>query len=161
MRGIRRPLRRRLRTFRAHVRSPSDALLALRLFGWRLALTALKRAVPIARLVQLMADLPPRNLSRDTGEIVELVDWIYASRRDADLGNCLDRSLVLYRFISRNEPRARLVLGMRQGPGKLEGHAWVLAGDREIGANPDHGPGFQPLAVFDANGRKVPDAAWR
>lgn len=148
------PFRHKLRTLRDHIRSPSDALLAVRLFGWRLALAPLKRTVPVARLVRLMASSPGRPPG-DTRRIVELVDWIFAPRRRADLDNCLDRSLVLYRFLSRKEPGRRLVLGIRQESGALEGHAWVTAGDRAIGATPASGGGFVPLATFDAEGKKV------
>jgi hypothetical protein len=146
--------RGRLRTLRKHVRSPSDALLVVRLLGWRLALAVLKRTVPIATLVRLMAT-PGGNSSRDTRRIVELVDWLYAPRRKPDLGNCLDRSLVLYRYLSRNESGTRLVLGMRRGSSELEGHAWVIAGDRAFGVAPAGGGGFVTLATFTADGRRV------
>ncbi len=149
-----RSFRGRLRTLRKQVRSPSDALLVLRLLGWRLALAVLKRTVPISTLVRLMAT-PDRQSTRDTRRIVELVDWLYAPRRDRDLGNCLDRSLVLYRFLSRNEPGTRLVLGMRRGSSELEGHAWVIAGDRAFGETPPSGDGFVALATFAADGRRV------
>jgi Transglutaminase-like superfamily len=158
MTGAFRSVRRRFRTLRAHVRSPSDALLALRLFGWRVALAPLKRTVPVPKLVRLMAS-SPGHPPRDTDRIVELVDWIYAPRRDVDLGNCLDRSLVLYRFLSRDEPGRRLVLGIRQESGALEGHAWVTAGDRAIGVTSGSGGDFVPLATFDAEGRRVGGAA--
>ncbi len=149
-----RSFRGRLRTLRKHVRSPSDALLVLRLLGWRLALAVLKRTVPIATLVRLMA-APGGHSTADTRRIVELVDWLYGPRRDRELGNCLDRSLVLYRFLSRSEPGTRLVLGMRRGSSELEGHAWVIAGDRAFGETPASGGGFVTLATFAADGRRV------
>jgi Transglutaminase-like superfamily len=149
-----RSFRGRLRTLRKHIRSPSDALLVLRLLAWRLALAPLKRAVPIATLVRLMAT-PGGRSTRDTRRIAELVSWLYAPRRNRDLGNCLDRSLVLYRFLSQNEPGTRLVLGMRRGSSELEGHAWVIAGDRAFGYTPASGGGFVTLATFAADGRRV------
>jgi hypothetical protein len=126
----------------------------IRLLGWRVALAVLKRTVPIATLVRLMAT-PGGRSTQDTRRIVELVDWLYAPRRDRDLGNCLDRSLVLYRFLSRNEPGTRLVLGMRRGSSALEGHAWVIAGDRAFGEIPASGGEFMTLATFAADGRRV------
>jgi Transglutaminase-like superfamily len=149
-----RSFRGRIRTLRKHVRSPSDALLVLRLLGWRLALAVLKRTIPIATLVRLMAT-PGGHSSRDTRRIVELVDWIYGPRRNRELGNCLDRSLVLYRFLSRSEPGTRLALGMRHGSSELEGHAWVIAGNRAFGATPPSGDDFVTLATFAADGRRV------
>ena len=148
------PFRRRLRTLRRHVRSPSDALLVGRLLAWRLALPLLKRTVPIATLVRLMAN-PGGRSTRDTARIVDLVDLIYAPRGNQDPGNCLDRSLALYRFLSRNEPGTRLVLGMRRESSELEGHAWVIAGDRPYGQTPASGGGFETLATFAADGRRV------
>jgi hypothetical protein len=126
----------------------------LRLLGWRLALAVLKRTVPIATLVRLMAT-PGGHAPQDSRRIVELVDWLYGPRRDRDLGNCLDRSLVLYRFLSRSEPRTRLVLGMRRGSSELEGHAWVISGDRAFGETPASGDEFMTLATFAADGRRV------
>ena len=126
----------------------------VRLLGWRVLLAALKRTIPIETLVRWMAT-PGRRSTGDTRRIVELVNWLYAPRRDRELGNCLDRSLVLYRFLSRNEPGTRLVLGMRRGSSELEGHAWVIAGDRAIGAAPADGGSFEPLATFAADGRRV------
>lgn len=149
-----RSFRGRLRTLRKHVQSPSDALLVARLLGWRVALAALKRTVPIETLVRMMAT-PGGRSTHDTRRIVEMVDWLYAPRRNRDLDNCLDRSLVLYRFLSRNEPGTRLVLGMRRGSSELEGHAWVIAGDRAIGAAPVDGGGFVPLATYAADGQRV------
>jgi hypothetical protein len=149
-----RSFRGRLRTLRKHVRSPSDALLVVRLLGWRLALAVLKRTVPIDTLVRLMAT-PDGRSTRDTRRIVELVDWLYGPRRDRELGNCLDRSLVLYRFLSPNDPGTRLVLGMRRGSSELEGHAWVIAGGRAFGETTASGDGFVTLATFAADGRRV------
>ena len=149
-----RSVRGRLHTLRKHVRSPSDAFLVLRLLAWRLALAILKRTIPITTLVRWMAR-PTRSSKSDTRRIVELVDWLYAPRGDRDLGNCLDRSLVLYRYLSRDEPGTRLVLGMRRGSSELEGHAWVIAGDRTIGETPANGGGFVPLATFAADGRRL------
>jgi len=149
-----RSFRRRLRILGAHVRSPSDALLVGRLLAWRLTLPLLKRTVPIATLVRVMASTAGRS-TRDIGRIVELVDLTFGPRRNQDPDNCLDRSLVLYRFLSRNEPGTRLVLGMRRGSKELEGHAWVIAGDRAFGRTPASGPDFLSLATFAADGRRV------
>lgn len=125
-----------------------------RLLGWRVALAVLKRNVPIATLVRFMAS-PAGRSTRDTRRIVELVDLTYAPRRDRDPGNCLDRSLVLYRFLSRSDPGTRLVLGVRPGSPALEGHAWVIAGDRAIGEAPADGGSFVTLATFASDGRRV------
>jgi hypothetical protein len=119
-----------------------------------LALAVLKRTVPIATLVRLMAT-PGGRATRDPRRIVELVDWLYGPRRKRELGNCLDRSLVLYRFLSRSEPATRLVIGMRRESSELEGHAWVIAGDRAFGETPPSGGGFVTLATFAADGRRV------
>ena len=149
-----RSLRRGLRALGTHIQSPSDALLVGRLLAWRLALPVLKRTVPIATLVRLMAS-PAGRSTRDTGRIVELVELIFTPRPNEDPGNCLDRSLVLYRFLSRNEPGTRLVLGMRSGSAELEGHAWVIAGDRAFGQTPAGGGGFEPVATFAADGSRI------
>jgi hypothetical protein len=47
------------------------------------------------------------------------------------------------------------VLGMRRGSSELEGHAWVIAGDRAFGETPASGGGFVTLATFAADGRRV------
>lgn len=149
-----RSFRRRLATVRGHVRSLSDALFVARLLAWRVTLAALKRTIPLARLTRLMANPSGRPMS-DTRRVVEMVDWVYGPRRSADLGNCLDRSLVLYRFLSRSEPETRLVIGMRRGPSGVEGHAWVTAGDLALGTVTGPDGDFVPLAAFDSDGCRV------
>ena len=39
--------------------------------------------------------------------------------------NCLDRSLTLYRVLSRADARPTLVLGARRGETSVAGHAWI------------------------------------
>jgi hypothetical protein len=65
-----------------------------------------------------------------------------------DQGRCLQRSLLLYRFLSENSaaPPAR----HRREPngGRVEGHAWVLVDDAPVGEPPSIARAFVPVAVF-------------
>ena len=160
MRTPARAWRARIRRLHARIQSPSDAFLVARLLGWRLAVPVLKRALPIDRLIRLMRSGSP-DAAGESHRIIEFVDWIYAPRREPEPGNCLDRSLVLYRFLSANEPGAQLVLGIRRESGALEVHAWVIVGGHPLGAVPPRGERFVPLAAFDAQGRRVESAEWR
>src|SRR5215210_6388970 len=92
-----RMLRRRLDTLRYHLRTPGDAVLALRMLAWRVLLPALKRVIPLQRLAKLMAGRSSGRRGREE-KIVELAGWLCAPRRSRRDENCLERGLLLYRF---------------------------------------------------------------
>jgi hypothetical protein len=123
-----------------------DAWLALRMLGWSLLLPLLKRTVPLRTLTRWMwangAD--PRKPEREALIV----------RTSARLStNCLERSLLAYRFLAQANAEPRLVAGVRrESSADVVGHAWV-----EVDGFPVHeGKGelrdFVPLVEFGIKG---------
>jgi len=135
------------------LRSASDVWLAVRMLLWSAALPLLKRVVPLARLARVMSvehalDVDPRATER----IVLIAEAIYRGRvslRD----NCLERSLILYRFLSRSGADPRLIVGVRKGVADVTGHVWVVVEDRPLDGDPAALGAFTELVVFGAGGR--------
>jgi Transglutaminase-like superfamily len=143
---------RRLQSIRWHLRTRADVWLATRMLAWRLVLPALKRIVSIDTLARAMRrGRGPRPAEEDS--VVRLASWIYGSRPLTGGQNCLERSLVLYRYLSQTNPDTRLVVGFRNGERLVEGHAWVAVGERSMGADTDEQGPYAPLISFGPEGR--------
>lgn len=121
--------------------------------SWRLVLPVLKRALPLDTLVRSMRGrLRARH---EEEQVVRLTSWVYGSRPLTGADNCLERSLVLYRYLSAADTDARLVLGFRNSGQAVEGHAWVAIGERAMAADTDEGGAFAPLVSFGRDGKVV------
>jgi Transglutaminase-like superfamily len=112
---------------------PADCWLVTRMLAWRMVLPVLKRVMPLRRLTTLMwADHSrPRP---DRGErIVALGRLVFRSGHPKSRDNCLDRSLVLYRYLSGIGAKPRLIVGFRRESGRVLGHAWVTQSGVPVG----------------------------
>jgi hypothetical protein len=123
------------------------------MFAWRLVLPVLKRALPLDTLARTMGGRPGSRAEEE--RVVRLASWIYGSRPLTGGDNCLERSLLLYRYLSPANPEVRLVLGFRNGGQAVEGHAWVAVGDRLMAADTDERGAFAPVVSFGRDGRIV------
>jgi transglutaminase superfamily protein len=136
------------------LKSPADAWLIIRMMTWALVLPVLKRLISLQRLAQLMWVAPKTNLRNPIQEqkIATIVRWLYVFTFSTEK-TCLQRSLILYRFLSLNHANPQLMTGLRREPGKnWQGHAWVMVDGKEFGALlPDPGD-FKPMLSFGAQG---------
>ena len=119
----------RLRAVASLLRRPAEAWLAVQTVCWLCALPLLKRALPLPKLAGLMW-LPARISDRDPGQEERTIRIVTRLSR-ASGGNCLARSLVLYRYLSRADAEPRLVVGMAK-PDQLIGHVWVTVDGRPL-----------------------------
>jgi hypothetical protein len=147
----------RTRLLRAQVAGPADLLLLLRMLGWRVALPALKWALPLPRLVRLMAAPRARGERTPGGErrIAALAHGLSGPRGVAALDNCLERSLVLYRYLGRAGARPELVVGVGTDEGAVSGHVWVSLDGETLFETPASLSDFSPIVSFDAHGRSL------
>jgi hypothetical protein len=147
----------RTRLLRSQVRGPADALLVLRMAGWRAALPVLKWALPLPRLVRLMAR--PRARAERAPErerrIASLAHGLSGPRGVATLDNCLERSLVIYRYLGRAGARPELVVGVGKDESAVTGHVWVLLEGETLFETPASLSEFSPIVSFDADGRSL------
>ena len=121
--------------------------LVLRALVWRVALPVLKYLLPIGTLTRLMW-VTPRG--RDGRPDVVLNAWRSGGRLLVS-PNCLERSLLLYRLLSREGANPTIVFGVDRGTETVAGHAWV-----EIDGAVVHDAGtadYTRVATFGINGQ--------
>lgn len=128
------------------------------LAGWFLVLGAAKHLVPLARLARWAWTDPvpqPRDGSREEliGRVLQAGRVTGAPDRD-----CVQRSLLLYRELSRAGADPVLVTGVRREAGRLAGHAWVEVEGRPIAEPVDDLRRFGVLVKFGRRGAVLSDA---
>lgn len=139
------------------ITGPRDAWLALRMLAWSLVLPLLKYVVPLPLLARLM-------WSRRGGEpqpwreerVAALAARIARRRPLPNRDNCLERSLLIYRFLSRLNAEPRLIAGVRRGDAGVIGHVWVTVGGEPVGESLAALEQYAPIAVFGAAGVRDP-----
>jgi len=128
----------------------TDIRLTIELAGWRLCLPVLKRTLSVAVLARLMwsdAAAPNRPAPRiaHVRRIMLIGGRVLVSR------NCLERSLVLYRLLSREGAKPSLVLGTTLENRTVIGHAWVEVNGVRIGDL--EGRVYDRVVIFGPHGR--------
>jgi len=131
---------------------PRDALLAGRIYGWLCVLPLLKRRLPLPRLVRLMW-LRPRGTTRDRIRERRTIRAVARLSRVSG-GNCLERSLVLYRYLARANADPRLVVGMAR-PDEYLGHVWVTVDGRPLLETTETLASYTEVVGFGRGGAQV------
>ena len=145
--------RRRSRRLWRIIKHPRDAWLMVRLLLWAIVLPVCKRIVPLRKLAPFMWGSPTtlRNLTQEQ-KITTIVRWIYIFIFPNET-SCLERSLLLYRYLSRNNTDPRLVTGMRRTEDRnWKGHAWILVDSKPFEEALTSIQEFRPLIVFGREG---------
>lgn len=120
--------------------------------AWSAALPVLRRIMNVQRLAQLVW-APPHD--RESGPARgSLLRWgaLVTRLRPRRRANCLERSLILYRFLSRAGAEPRLVLGVAHQHGAFTGHAWVTVDGNPVIDRGDALEAFAPVLEFGAGG---------
>lgn len=104
-----------------------EALLFMRLLGWSLVLPLLKRVLPLPALVRLMRgaclSVEPDDAA---GERLAVLVRRVLRLRGGD-PNCLERSLLLFRYLERTGLEPHLVVGFKLDTDRSPvGHAWIV-----------------------------------
>ena len=136
--------------------SPRDAWLALRMLAWAGSLPILKRVLPLPRLVRLLAR--PREAARKPERewrIAALSRRVFRTRSALHADNCLERSLVAYRYLGAAGAHPQLVVGASPGE-TVHGHVWVTVDGSAIHDAPHELAAWTPVVVFDADGTRHP-----
>jgi Transglutaminase-like superfamily len=145
---------RRLRVLAACIDGPADVWLALRMLGWRLVLPVLKWALPLPRLVQLMwwGGEPRASTSERKQRIVTLAHGLSGPASIPALDNCLERSLLVYRYLSKAGAEPELVVGFSRRSGAVQGHTWVNVDDQEFCRREESAGEFETVVCFGPAG---------
>jgi hypothetical protein len=131
------------------------AWLGARMLAWRLALPALKRVLPLAALARLAWPRRRRRHRRPDREalVAGIVARLYCSERGDD--NCLERSVVAYRFLAQAGAEPRLTCGIRRTDGEVVGHAWIVLDGRPLAAADEGVEQYTLVAAFGAGGTRL------
>jgi hypothetical protein len=153
----RRSLAQRARSFLEFLDTPADAALLARMLAWRVSLPLLKHMLALPRLARLMcarASPDPRRPARER-RIATMTAWLYRPGGTlAARDNCLERSLLAYRYLSREGAEPTLVVGMRRVPnhGEARGHVWVTVDDNPVIDTESSLAAFAPVVSFGPGG---------
>jgi transglutaminase superfamily protein len=128
-----------------------NALAVGRLLPLYVALGALKHLVPVQTLARWAwrpsaGPADPERVRRAVARVWRTQGLLNVGDRD-----CLQRSLLLYRELSRLGADPTLTIGFRQSAAHLHGHAWVTTGD-EIVAEPAGVTAYVPAIRFGREG---------
>lgn len=127
--------------------------LVVRMLVWRLIVSTLKHIVPIRRLVAIAGSRSPRRAALPTRErIIELARLACRPRLNGPRDNCLDRSLIAYRYLRAAGDSPSLVVGFGRAGDALRGHAWLVINGEEVGEPHTTHEDFGELVRFAADG---------
>jgi hypothetical protein len=123
---------------------------------WSLAVPVLKRAVSLPSLARLMwsSGIGPRDLAKESA-IVRLTWWTSRVQPRRFPDNCLERSLVAYRFLARAGARPRLVTGVGRDGAELVGHVWVTVDGEPVHDRVESLRAYKTLVEFGEHGLPV------
>jgi Transglutaminase-like superfamily len=128
-----------------------DLRLVVRMTGWVIVLPVLKRVRPLHELARLMwCDARAPSPRERELAVLSYAEWLYRGRPLFG-DNCLERSLLLYRFLSEAGLEPTLIVGAQHDGLSVAAHAWVEIDGRPIG-NAD---GYEPVVAFGPHGRRV------
>jgi hypothetical protein len=150
----------RVEALRRLIARPEDALVVARIVPWALVLPVLKYLIPLPALARLMWARPVSNRrDRDRERrVVSLVRAFYRSRALGRDENCLERSLLTYRSLSRLGADPRLVAGLGRKSSRLVGHAWVTVDGEPVGEPAAASEDLARVVVFGPGGATEPVA---
>lgn len=154
-------IQRRTARVRNVVRSPADVLLFARMLGWAAALPLLKRRMALPKLVEIAVPEVRADADRRPETVIAFSRWVYRIPGFRD--NCLEKSLLTYRYLPADGGRYRLVLGVRaskaEGP---PGHAWLTIDGDPVHDTSESLADLVPILAFDSAGRReTPESGGR
>src|SRR5579862_1232709 len=138
------------------VRRIKTGFIMARLLIVYIVLALLKHLVPLTWLVRWVWCPPvgPRDReaeSRLSSIVIRLSRLTRLPDRD-----CLQRSLLIYRVLSRVGAEPTLVVGFQKTNGRLQGHAWVTVDDCSVVEPEAELVGFSPALCFGLRGELLP-----
>ena len=152
--GLRARIGRRARVLAACIEGPADIWLVVRMLGWRLVLPGLKWALPLPRLVRLMwwSGRPHPATPERQKRVATLAYWLSGPARVRALDNCLERSLLVYRYLSRTGAEPELVVGFSRRGDSVHGHVWVTLEDRGVFGDDGSEGEYESVMCFGCEG---------
>ena len=147
---------------KARIATPADACLAARMLLWACCLPVLKHVVQLRALVRLVrkAGYAGTRAPIREEQIITLGRWSARLTKSSSRGNCLERALLLYRFLGAANAQPSLVVGFGWSPhGEVRGHAWVVVDGCPVGESSASLAEFESALVFGPDGRPFEQSA--
>src|SRR5689334_11852118 len=116
------------------VSRPPEAWLLLRMAWWVAVLSVTARCYSLPRALQIVAgnqNKTSRN-EKTEDELARAIDLLLSADVLMFKPICWKRAAVLHRYLSRNGIRTRIIFGVRNESGKVDGHAWLEADGQPI-----------------------------
>lgn len=136
--------------------SLSDVGLAARMAAWSLALPVLKHLLPLPSVARLAWTSPRRRTSPiERKKILRIAILLSRFRPRKSRHNCLDRSLLAYRFLAAAGADPRLVIAMGKGDDRVLGHAWVTVDGAPVTSSSDSLREYVPVVAFGRRGERI------
>jgi hypothetical protein len=122
------------------------------MLAWRAIMPLLRRIMPLPRLVGLMDSRPADGDSRSERQqlVADLSQRVFNVFRIED--NCLDLSLVTYRYLVMAGADPRLVIAVRKDGQLTRGHAWVTVAGVPVHDSTERLGDFTSLMTFEPGG---------
>ena len=133
MKRIKKTVRFLSRGTRKLVTQPDEAWLLLRMAWWVVVLSATARCYSLPRALQIVAGNPKRSraaINRD--DLARAIDLLLSADFLMFRPVCWKRAAVLHRYLSRNGEPTRIIFGVRNESGEVDGHAWLEADGQPI-----------------------------
>jgi len=143
---------------REEVRTLADVSLAVRVIGWALVLPIVKHLIPVRSLASVMHQAPVLTV-RDAAlerRIITLARWGTRLTRWKSGGNCLERGMIAYRYLTAAGAQPTLVIGIGRNERGVAGHAWVLVDQRLVGEPRSAIAPYTPVFAFGPDGQLDP-----
>lgn len=140
------------RAARRSIRSVGDLRSATRMLLGAWDVRRHKHRLPITALVRRYVGQSSGLAASPTEPLIDLAWLICRASRGGGHGNCLERSLVLFRSLGEAGYRPELWFGVRAAEGGTDGHVWVVIDGVAAGDDPAMLRDYVPLMVFGADG---------
>ncbi len=116
-----------------------------------LLLGIVKHFLPLQRIARWMWRAPDPRFGPDRARrtIAAIIKVSRIVRADRD---CVQRSLLMYRVLSRSGADPVLVVGFRRSESRVLGHAWILVAGRPVIEPEGEQLGYSPAFAFGPRG---------
>src|SRR5690349_10094712 len=112
---------------------PDEAWLLMRMAWWVVVLSATARCYSLPRALEIVAgNQKPSNEALNREDLARAIDQLLSADFLMFKPICWKRAAVLHRYLSRNGIHTRIIFGVRNESGKVDGHAWLEADGQPI-----------------------------
>ena len=133
MRRITKTIRFFSRGTRKLVTRPDEAWLLLRMAWWVMVLSVMARCYSLPRALRIVAGNPKRSrAATNRDDLARAIDQLLSADFLMFKPICWKRAAVLHRYLTRNGIPTRIIFGVRNESGEVDGHAWLEADGQPI-----------------------------